>query len=281
MCAMLALASGACIADAAAPPPLIDAHSHYATLDARVLSPADVIARLDAAGVRGAVISGTPAALAQQLHRHAPDRIWPFLGIYASDLDKATWMHDAGLPQRVREQLESGTWSGLGELHLFAPDVHSPVFEALVRLAAQHHLVLMLHGDPEVVDRAFTIAPALRVLWAHLGTEPTPERVAQVLARHAGRALWVDTSVRDERIAPGGVLLPEWRALFERYPERFVVAVDAFSTGRWLRYGHVVQTIRTWVQPLPPALARRLLHDNAAAMLGTPPGSGGPAGAGR
>lgn len=279
LCAVLVLSSGAGVAATGAPPPMIDAHSHYSAEHAAVLSPADIVARLDAAGVHAAVISGTPAALAQRLHRHAPDRIWPFLGVYASDRDKATWMHDAALPRRVRALLDSGAWAGLGELHLFAADAHSPVFEALVRLAAERDLVLMLHGDAEVVDRAFAIAPALRVLWAHLGTEPTPERVAQVLARHAGRALWVDTSVRDERIAPGGMLLPDWRALFARHPERFVVAVDAFSTGRWRRYGDVVHTIRTWVQALPPSLARQLLHDNAAAMLGTPPASGAPKGA--
>lgn len=276
LCVLLATMPGH--AAAAAPLPMIDAHAHYTAADADVLSPADILARLDAAGVRGVAISGTPAGLAQRLHRHAPQRVWPFLGVYTSDRDKATWMHDAGLPQRVRAELDTGRWTGLGELHLFAPDANSPVFAALVHLAAERGLVLMLHGDAEVVDRAFALAPRLRVLWAHLGTEPDPATVARTLARHVGRALWVDTSVRDDRIAPGGVLLPAWRALFERHPERFVVAVDAFSTQRWQRYGAVVDSIRTWVQALPPSLAQRLLHDNAAAMLGEPPTSAVPTG---
>jgi hypothetical protein len=174
-------------------------------------------------------------------------------------------MHDTSLPGRVEAQLRSGRWAGLGELHLFAHDAGSPVFAALVRLATAHDLVLLIHGDAEVVDRAFALAPRVRVLWAHLGTVPLPEVVQAVLERHRGRALWIDTSVRDERIAPGGVLLPAWRALFERHPERFVV--DAFSTQRWRRYGEVVAAIRTWVGTLPPPLARRLLHDNAAALL--------------
>ena len=77
----------------------------------------------------------------------------------------------------------------------------------------------------------------------------------------------VDTSVRDERIAPGGRLLPAWRALFKGHPERFAVAVDAFSTQRWGRYGQVLASVRTWLDTLPAPLARRLRHDNAAAML--------------
>lgn len=246
---------------------MIDAHSHYTATDAEALSPADIVATLDAAGVSRIVVTGTPPEVAQRLHRHAPDRVLPFLGVYASAFDKATWMHDAQLPQRVQQQLATGHWVGIGELHLFARDVHSPVFEALVGLAVARGLMLMIHGDTEVIDRVFALAPTARVLWAHLGTVPVPDLVDDSLSRHRDRALWVDTSVRDERIAPGGVLLDEWRSLFERYPGRFVVAVDAFSTQRWKHYGEVVTTIRTWVDRLPPPLARRLLHDNAAAML--------------
>lgn len=246
---------------------MIDAHAHYTAADAQVLSPADIVARLDAAGVARVAVSGTPPELAQALHRHAPARVLPFLGVYTSELGKALWMHDAALPERVRQQLRSGHWAGLGELHLFARDAGSPVFAALAHIAAAHGLVLLIHGDAEVIDRAFALAPQARVLWAHLGTVPLPDVVEATLERHRGRALWVDTSVRDERIAPDGVLLPAWRAVFVRHPERFVVAVDAFSTQRWQRYGEVVAAIRTWVDALPAPLARRLRHDNAAAML--------------
>jgi hypothetical protein len=262
-----AATGGAAGAAAAAAPSMIDAHSHYTAADAEALPPAAIVARLDAAGVSRIVVSGTPPALAQQLHRHAPGRVLPVLGVYESDADKATWMHDPQLPARARAALDAGHWVGLGELHLFARDAGSPVFEALVGLAVEHGLILLIHGDAEVVDRVFTLAPTARVLWAHLGTVPEPARVEATLVRHRERALWIDTSVRDERIAPGGVLLEGWRALFERHPARFVVAVDAFSTHRWRRYGEVVASIRAWLDTLPPALAARLRHDNAAAML--------------
>lgn len=265
---LLGLSSGLGTPAAAAALPMIDAHSHYTAADAEAFAPADVVTALDAAGVSRIVISGTPPGMAQRLYRHAPQRVLPFLGVYASDRDKATWMHDAQLPQRARDALAAGHWVGIGELHLFARDAHSPVLEALVSLAVERGLVLLIHGDVDVIDRIFALAPTARVLWAHLGTVPEPGRVDDALARHRDRALWVDTSVRDERIAPGGVLQPAWRALFERHPERFVVAVDAFSTNRWRRYGDVVATIRAWVDTLPAPLARRLLHDNAAAMFG-------------
>jgi len=253
-------------AAASALAPMIDAHAHYSAPDAAVLSPAAVLQKIDAAGVRRLVTTSSPPELAQQLYRHAPDRIIPLLGVYESDLHKDNWMHDASLPARVAAQLDAGVWAGLGELHLFAHYARQPVFEQLVRLAAARGLVLMIHGDAEVVERAFALAPDVRVLWAHLGTQPQPALLAAMLQRYPA-TLWVDTSVRDARIAPGGKLLPAWRALFERYPDRFAVAVDTFSVNRWQHYEAVVADIRLWVDALPQPLRNNLLHDNAARLF--------------
>lgn len=249
-------------------PPVIDAHAHYSAEDAAALPPPAIIAQLDKAGVRRLVAIGFPPELAQDLYRYAPERIIPFLGVYESGTTKADWMHDAALPGKAAAWLKSGNWAGLGELHLFTRDAGSPVFAELTKLAETNNLVLMLHGDAAVIDRAFELAPELRVLWAHLGTEPVPETLAAMLERHRGR-LWIDTSVRDERIAPGGKLLPAWRALFLRYPDSFLAAVDTFSLNRWQHYGEVAHEIRTWASALPQEVQRKLLHDNAAQLFET------------
>ncbi|NWG88069.1 MAG: amidohydrolase family protein [Hydrogenophilaceae bacterium] len=246
--------------------PMIDGHGHYTVAEAEVLPPAAVLAKLDAAGVRRIVVSGAPPELAQRLYRAAPGRVIPLLGVYGRGRDKADWMRDASLPQQVAAALAGGPWAGIGELHLFARDADKTVFADLVRLAAAHDLVLMLHGDAEVVQRALELAPSVRVLWAHLGTEPRPELLAAMLDRYADR-LWIDTSVRDERIAPDGRLLPEWRALFLRHPDRFLVAVDTFSLNRWQHYEAMVDQIRAWVASLPPEVQAKLLHDNAARLF--------------
>lgn len=171
------------------------------------------------------------------------------------------------MPARIAARAAEGGWAGIGELHLFARDADSEVFADLVRIADEHGLMLLIHGDPAVVERAFDIAPGVRVLWAHLGTVPAPGIVARMLERNAGRGLWIDTSVRDEHIAPDGRLLPEWRELFEAHPERFVVAVDTFSTSRWHNYGEVVQDIRQWVGGLTPEVQERLLWRNAEELF--------------
>ncbi|HEY9100355.1 MAG TPA: hypothetical protein VIN38_15920 [Thiobacillus sp.] len=263
---MLGVLSAASAAAAAAPIAMIDAHAHYSVPDAAAFSPDAVRTKLDTAKVRLLVTTSAPPQLAQHLYRQMPDRIIPMLGVYDDDLHKANWVHDTSLPMRVAAQLESGVWAGIGELHLFARDAQQPVFAQLVRLAASHQRVLLIHGDAEVIEQAFAIAPEVRVLWAHLGTEPQPDALAQMLERFPD-TLWIDTSVRDERIAPNGTLLPAWRTLFERFPERFVVAVDTFSVNRWQQYESVVARIRGWVAPLPQPLQANLLHDNAARLF--------------
>ena len=261
------LAAPGCLLAAAATadalPAMIDAHAHYSDADALPVD--EVLAKLDAAGVRRLAVTTSPPHLAQRLHRHASDRIIPLLGVYGPDRQKGNWVYRARLPARVAAQLDQGTWAGIGELHLFARDAQQPVFEQLVRLAAARKLVLMIHGDPAVVAHAFAIAPDVRVLWAHLGTQPQPSLLAAMLARYPG--LWIDTSVRDERIAPDGRLLPQWRELFERHPQRFVVAVDTFSAHRWQHYEAVTAQVRSWVEPLPQPLKANLLHDNAARLF--------------
>lgn len=259
----LALTLAALPAHAA--PPMIDAHAHYSAPDAAAFTPAEILARLDAAGVSRLVTTSSPPRLTQSLYRHAPQRIIPLLGVYEADLHKGHWVHDATLPARVAAQLDADIWAGIGELHLFAADARAPVFAQLVKLAQARSLVLMLHGDAAVVERAFELAPDVRVLWAHLGTEPDPALLDAMLGRFPN--LWIDTSVRDARIAPDGTLLPAWRALFERHPERFLVAVDTFSVNRWRHYGEAVATIRRWVAPLPEPLKSNLLHDNAARLF--------------
>ncbi len=266
--AVLGMLSAASAAAAPALIVMIDAHVHYSAPDAAAVSPEAVRTKLDTAGVRLLVTTSSPPQLAQQLYRHMPERIIPLLGVYDDDLHKGNWVHDASLPMRVAAQLQSGVWAGIGELHLFARDAQQPVFAQLVRLAAAHKRVLLIHGDAEVIEQAFAIAPKVRVLWAHLGTEPQPDTLAKMLERYPD-TLWIDTSVRDERIAPNGTLLPAWRALFERFPERFVVAVDTFSVNRWQQYEAVVAQIRSWVAPLPQSLQANLLHDNAARLFET------------
>lgn len=245
--------------------PLFDAHLHYNATDATQFSPQQIIARLERNGIEQAVVSGTPATHTASLYRQAPGRIVPLLGVYRSHDDKITWPNDATLPERVEAELNKGHWRGIGELHIFARDRHSPVFHRIIEIAAQRQLPLQIHGDPAVIDTVYDVSPSQPVIWAHAGTFPYPDLLADYLRRYP--ALSIDLSVRDDRIAPDGQISDDWYELFIRFPDRFMVGVDTFSLSRWHHFDAAVATIRNWLGQLPDDVAKRLAYDNAAAFF--------------
>jgi hypothetical protein len=246
--------------------PLIDAHLHYSSVDLLQTPPDEVITLFDRLHVRAAVVLGRPGPL-RALRRAAPERIFPFLSLYQTADDKRDWMHDDTLPARATRLLEGGDYRGLGELHIFAQDRDSPVLAALVELASTLGLLLMIHGDAAVIEAIFARAPELTLIWAHLGTEPTPAAIAPMLERYP--SLYVDTSVRDERFTDAdGCLREDWRQLFIEHSEQILVGVDTHWPPRWQRFGEVVGRIRGWLGQLPPAVAEGLAYRNAARVLG-------------
>jgi len=240
---------------------VFDAHLHYTARDAARFSPTGIIHILDDAGISHAAITSQPPALVERLVAVAPQRIAPLLGVYREPADKQRWMHDSTLPTRLAAQLENGHWHGIGELHLFAADRDSDVFRQVVRLAKEYKLPLLLHADPAVIDTVYTLAPGLTVVWAHAGTFPYPDLVADYLGRYP--ALHIDLSVRDERLSDDDGLRDDWYELMVNFPERVLVGVDTFSTARWESYPRHAARIRQWLQTLPAGVAERIATRNA------------------
>jgi hypothetical protein len=264
-----ALLAASPIAPAVAPElPLFDAHLHYTGVDAAALPPEEIIAILHANGITRAVVSGMPTSVVERLHAAAPERIIPFLNIYNAPGAKRDWMHDETLPARVAGLLDAadGLYRGIGELHIFEQDAQSPVLMALADLAAERGLMLQIHGDAAVIDAVFARQPGVTVLWAHLGTDPHPDAVAPVLARHPN--LYADTSVRDGRfVDEQGRLRPAWRDFFTAHADRVLVGVDTFWTRRWKRFEEVTDEIRGWLAQLPPDIAEQLARGNAERLF--------------
>jgi hypothetical protein len=241
--------------------PMFDAHLHYSAADARLLGPRAVIETLDRNAISHAVVTGTPASHASDLYHYAPGRIIPLLGVYHDHVDKADWHDDVSLPSYVETELKQGPWRGVGELHIFAKDRHSPVFRSIVELVSSRQLPMLIHGDPAVIDTVYDIAPTMQVIWAHAGTFPYPDLVADYIQRYP--MLLVDLSMRDERIAPQGRLDDAWYELFVTYPDRFMVGVDTYSPSRWQSFDAVVARIQNWLSQLPEDVAAKLAYRNA------------------
>jgi hypothetical protein len=244
--------------------PMFDTHLHYSAADAKILSPKAVIDTLDRNAISYAVVTGMPASQVSDLYRYAPERIIPMLGVYREHADKADWHEDVSLPSYVETELEQGPWRGVGELHIFARDRRSPVFRRIVELVYSRQLPMLIHSDPAVIDTVYDIAPTMQLIWAHAGTFPYPDLVADYLQRYP--TLLVDLSMRDERIAPQGRLDDAWYELFVTYPDRFVVGVDSYSASRWKAFDAVVAGIHHWLSQLPDDVAEKLAYGNAEAL---------------
>jgi predicted TIM-barrel fold metal-dependent hydrolase len=175
-------------------------------------------------------------------------------------------MDNVSLPARVEHALAEGPWRGVGELHLYTKDPRRPVFTQIVELSTSAGLPLQLHCDPAVIDAVFEQAPEARVIWAHAGAYPYPPLLRDYLERYPG--LYIDLSVRDQRVALGGELDPEWELLLLEYSERFMVGVDTYRIERWHAFTEVVSEIRDWLDQLPNEVSGAIAYRNAARLFG-------------
>jgi hypothetical protein len=241
--------------------PIFDTHIHYSARDAGHISHASFIRILDRNQIMRAIVTGTPNTYTASLYRAAPSRIVPFLGVYQTPIDKERWHRNTALPGWVRQQLDTGHWVGIGELHLFAQNRTSPVFRAIVKLASERNLTLQMHADPAVIDSLYAQSPKARVIWAHASAYPYPPLLRDYLIRYPN--LYIDLSVRDELIAPGGKLDSQWEELLLEYSDRFMVGVDTYSPNRWSEFDSVVRQIRGWLEQLPKDVALDLAYRNA------------------
>ncbi|MBS3910267.1 MAG: amidohydrolase [Hydrogenophaga sp.] len=270
--------------------PLFDAHVHYndeacvhdAPAPACPHPLADVLARMQASGVRGVLANSRPndgtkaLATAQDQTRAAGVTVVPFVRLYRNRADYNNWFRDDTIVDLVQAELAKGTpagpYRGLGEFHLYdSANANGPVAKKLMALAEEKGLAILAHVDDVAIDLLMANTPSqgrnLRLIWAHTGIGGTPvERVDSLMGRYP--LLMGELSYRPGLVCEGGQLCPEWRVLMLKYPERFMIGSDTWVNQRWLYYGDLMQGYRIWLGGLPPAVAQRIAWDNGARLFG-------------
>jgi len=272
--------------------PFADVHIHYKANQAEVTTPEAAAAVLEANNIVLAVVMGTPPEYALRLKAASDTRVIPIYSPYMSPGDWYRWSHDLDLPGRTRAALDSGQYHGIGELHIiagFAPDWRTPVLKALIDLAAEYDVPMLVHTEasrPKYLIDMCTHNPTTRFLWAHAGAILKPKLVAQVLK--ACPNVWAELSARDpwryinNPIADrNGELLHEWRELVLQYPTRFMTGTDAVwpveqlnpwdeaDTG-WLHFEQFVTFHRKWISALPEEVAQGVRLENALRFFKRP-----------
>ena len=80
-------------------------------------------------------------------------------------------------------------------------------------------------------------------------------------------ALMCELSYR-EGITRVGRLTSEWRDLFGRHSDRFLLGSDSWVNERWYEYGTIMKEYRNWLGQLPEDQARRIAYGNAERLFG-------------
>jgi predicted TIM-barrel fold metal-dependent hydrolase len=271
-----------CLGAAAAEPiPFIDAHVH-------LNDEAMQLELMQRHGAERAVVfwgrASSNDSVADAARRH-PQRFVAFASVSPERLAyRRAWQGDAApLLAELDNLLASGRYHGIGEIspvHFPSPgfpeadfDVEGPVMQGLMALARKHRVPVLLHIEWTRLDAFERLLAAHRdvaVIWAHGGY--TPLFVAQrLLERHPN--LIYELSARTWAHHPrspdytilrdGQAVWPQWLALIEAQPQRFIVGSDAAQRTREsdeARYASVQNFLRQLTPATRDAVARGNLH---------------------
>lgn len=258
--------------------PLFDAHLHYNVEASMAYPVADVLARMQRAGVRAIVANSRPndgtkaLAAANAQAAAAGVTVVPFIRLYRNRADYSGWFADETIYAMVLDELARGTgagpYRGLGEFHLYdSANADAPVARKLMQLAAARRLVVLAHVDDVAIDLLMAHAPEVRLIWAHSGIGGAPPaRVRALLNRYP--TLMGELSYRPGLTDGDGHLSTEWKALLTEFPARFVIGSDTWVNERWNAYEELMRAARLWLGDLPPAIAERVGWRNAAGLFG-------------
>lgn len=267
---VLLLATAASAPAQEATQPIFDAHVHYNLDIGRPVPVEGVLELWRQAGIRGVLLTSRPNDGTRELLAAAPPefRAVAFARPYVVASDAFTWFKDPAIFALIEDEIARGIYVGIGEFHIFGHDADSDGFARFVRLAARHKLWLHAHCDDYVIDRIFKLDPNARVVWAHTGMSTPPARIDELFGRY--RELYGELSFRGG-VTEGNALSPVWRALFTKYPQRFVLGSDTWVPERWPQVPDIMQGYRAWLAQLPSDVAQNIAWRNGARLfLGEP-----------
>ena len=262
---LLSAAAAARAADSAALP-IFDAHLHYNWEPVAHFPLEQVLTLFRQQNVTGILATSRPNDGTRALVEAKPKGLWvvPFIRPYRVRADIQTWMDDPTIQDLIETEYQRGYYLGIGEFHLSGKAAATKWVKRTVDFAVEKNLYLHAHADDEALEILFAHNPEARIIWAHTGFSTPPDKVAAYLERYP--ALWCELSYR-YGITAGGKLTPEWKRLFERYPDRFLLGSDTWINERWDSYGSIMADYRTWLAQLPQGVAEKIAFRNAEQLF--------------
>ena len=245
---------------------IFDAHLHYNWEPKPYYQLDEVLALFKKHRVTGILATSRPNTGTHALMDSKASGLWvvPFIRPYRIRPDIQTWFNDPTIFDLVQDEFKRGYYRGIGEFHLSGKAADTEWVKKAVNFAVANDLYLHAHADDEAVEILMRHNGRAKIIWAHTGFGLAPSRVAAMLATYP--QLWGELSYRSG-ITAGGQLTPEWRAMFEKYPDRFLLGSDTWISERWASYGDIMGAYRAWLGQLSPDIAAQIAHGNARALF--------------
>jgi predicted TIM-barrel fold metal-dependent hydrolase len=283
VCAALTVAGAGTGARAAGPPPLalFDAHTHMMV---EAITPDEEIARLKKAGIARVLLMHTDPDVIAALARKYPGYVIPSLSL-ARPTVKGVHLDQNTGALMARLSADHAV-CGFGEIPGTSFGDNESL-RAVYAAAASSGAPVIVHTDlakpanVAALEAAASAYPEMHLVLAHLGWTAGPELIGRLLDAHPN--LYTDVSIRFDPpgslpwrnngldlsvLTSDGAIQPQWRALIERHPDRFLFAMDINSFGpRYQMMEQLVQTARKALAPLPRPIQESVAHDNAERLL--------------
>ena len=251
---------------AAAQLPIFDGHIHYSRPDWDVYTPERALSILPSAGVRRAIVSSTPDDGTMKLYDKAPKVVIPFLRPYRTRDDMGSWHSDPAVQAYVEERLMRGIYRGIGEFHLGAanvggqPSSASPSSQPSATSSSRRTWTRSHREAADALpEGALPLGPRRHVVpgvHSRTARRAIPEALGRARPAHGRRV--------------GGKLDPEWRAVFVKYPDRFVVGTDTWVTSRWEVVRDYHRAVQVWLAQLPRDVAEAIAWKNGERLFPPP-----------
>ena len=186
-----------------------------------------------------------------------------------------------------------GLWQGIGEVMTRHDDLTALTYGDVARadnlalgrvftFAGEHDLPVFLHSDVgsvwkrqpiylHEVEDAVRNHPKTRFVWCHAGISrridvPTlTVELRRMLAAYPNLHVDISWVVYETYLVKTGSPDPDWVALIESYPDRFLIGTD--KVGRFADYPQEIFKYYKFLDALKPATAVNLCRNNMLAIL--------------
>lgn len=270
---------------AQASPPFADAHMHYNWNQRESLPPEEAVKRLREQNVVMAVVASSPQQNSLDLYAAAPDIIVPIFSPYLDATYRHTWAGRPEVLDEARKGLEKGLFHGIGEVHLvpgLGPGRNNKILRGLLQLAREYDVPFLVHTDASSYKYLLPVCrefSKVQFVFAHAGGILPPEQVSLLMAECSNLVIdltardpwrYIKTPITDN----AGSLLPGWRDVVMKYPDRVLTGSDAVwpveamhnwfeeDTG-WFRLGEFLDFHRRWLADLPEDVQKKIRLENA------------------